>query len=61
MTYPLFETTSKDNKLGLAVEDRQFLDVMDRKFWFDKTEGKWTAPFCSLRSRFPDNNTCSDS
>ena len=57
MTYPLFETTSNENKLGLSVEDRQFLDVMDREFRLDKTEGKWTAPlpFRSLRSRLPDN------
>ncbi|XP_078330327.1 uncharacterized protein LOC111129274 [Crassostrea virginica] len=57
MTYPLFETTVNDNKIGLSVEDRQFLDVMDREFRLDKTEGKWTAPlpFRSLRSRLPDN------
>ena len=28
---------------------------MDREFCFDKTEGIWTTPFCSLRSRLPDN------
>ena len=39
----LFKKTNKDEKLGLSVEDRQFLSIMDKGF--DKDEsGNWVAP-----------------
>ena len=48
----------QNTKLLLAtVEGRQFLDVMDKEFCLDETQGKWTAPlpFRSPRSPLPDN------
>ena len=34
----VFERTSKDNKLGMAIEDIQFLELMDDEFRKDNTE-----------------------
>ncbi|CAG2210029.1 unnamed protein product [Mytilus edulis] len=41
--YNIFETTSHDNKPGLSIEDRKFLDIMDKEFRLD-FDGKWVAP-----------------
>nr|XP_034311144.1 uncharacterized protein LOC117684166 [Crassostrea gigas] len=52
----IFETTSDDNKPGLSIEDRKFLNIMDKEFHMN-SEGKWTAPlpFRSPREPIPDN------
>lgn len=52
----IFETTSDDNKSGLSIEDRKFLDIMDNEFHLN-SEKKWTAPlpFRSPREPMPDN------
>lgn len=53
----IFKKTPDDNKLGLSIEDRTFLKIMDDKFHLDPTEGKWTAPlpFRQNREQLPDN------
>ncbi|XP_069103769.1 uncharacterized protein [Argopecten irradians] len=52
----VFKRTHDDNKVGLSVEDRAFLDLMDKEFVRD-TCGKWTAPlpFREPRPRLPNN------
>lgn len=52
----IFETSSDDNKPGLSIEDRKFIDIMDKEFHLN-SEGRWTAPlpFRSPREPFPDN------
>ncbi|CAG2209609.1 unnamed protein product [Mytilus edulis] len=54
--YNIFETTSHDNKPGLSIEDRKFLDIMDKEFRLD-FDGKWVAPlpFGSPHYTMPDN------
>ena len=40
---PVFEKKADDNKPALSVEDRQFLQLMDKGFIRD-SEGRWSAP-----------------
>ncbi|KAK3082605.1 hypothetical protein FSP39_000384 [Pinctada imbricata] len=51
-----FNRSSHDEKPGLSIEDRKFIDIMDSGFTMSD-EGKWTAP---LPFRYPrptlDNN-----
>jgi hypothetical protein len=52
----IFERTTNDDKPGLSVEDRLFLQKMDKEL--DKDDnGNWVAPlpFKDNRSRLPDN------
>ncbi|XP_062610110.1 uncharacterized protein LOC134271902 [Saccostrea cucullata] len=51
-----FLRTSQDEKLGLSIEDKAFLQIMDSGFKKD-TDGHWTAPlpFREDRPRLPDN------
>lgn len=38
----VFRTTPEDNQVGLSVEDRRFLELMDQEF--QMVNGRWTAP-----------------
>ena len=55
---PVFHKTKDDEKPGLSVEDRQFLDVMDSEFSKD-SGGNWVAPlpFRVDRSPLPNNRS----
>ncbi|XP_062592880.1 uncharacterized protein LOC134254337 [Saccostrea cucullata] len=52
----IFVKTKDDDKLGLSVDDREFLTIMDRSFKRDST-GHWTAPlpFKEQRPVLPNN------
>ncbi|KAK3093009.1 hypothetical protein FSP39_009964 [Pinctada imbricata] len=52
----IFSKTDQDEKLGLSVEDRQFLDIMESSFHQD-SDGHWVAPlpFKSNRTILPNN------
>ncbi|XP_062610035.1 uncharacterized protein LOC134271839 [Saccostrea cucullata] len=52
----LFHRSRDDDKLGLSVEDRKFLSIMDQEFQRDQN-GKWIAPlpFRSPRPVLPNN------
>ena len=54
----VFDTTADDNKVGLSVEDREFLEIMDREFYKD-TDGKFGAPlpFREPRNKMPNNRS----
>ncbi|XP_061170284.1 uncharacterized protein LOC133179579 [Saccostrea echinata] len=55
-TLNVFETTTRDNKPGLSIEDRQFSNIMDSEFQISE-EGKWIAPlpFREPHDHMPDN------
>ena len=52
----LFVRTPDDNKVGLSVEDKQFLKLMDEEFKIDET-GHWSAslPFKNTKPVMPNN------
>lgn len=52
----IFQTTHEDNKPGLSIEDREFINIMDNEFRLSSEE-KWIAPlpFRSPREPIPDN------
>ncbi|XP_060083636.1 uncharacterized protein LOC132562879 [Ylistrum balloti] len=52
----VFQQTQNDNKVGLSLEDRAFLELMDKEFTKD-SQGKWIAPlpFREPRPRLPNN------
>ncbi|XP_062581093.1 uncharacterized protein LOC134242906 [Saccostrea cucullata] len=52
----LFQKTEHDEKIGLSIEDREFLKLMDTSFERDDS-GHWVAPlpFKQNRPRLPDN------
>lgn len=52
----LFERTAHDDKIGLSIEDKEFLCIMDQEFQKDKSD-HWTAPlpFRKSRPRLPNN------
>ncbi|XP_071086519.1 uncharacterized protein [Haliotis cracherodii] len=54
----LFVTTQEDDKLGLSVEDREFLKIMDNEM-VKTSEGNWIAPlpFRNGRRRLPNNRS----
>ncbi|XP_021355873.1 uncharacterized protein LOC110451959 [Mizuhopecten yessoensis] len=54
----LFERTKEDDKPGWSVEDRLFIEVMNREFFKDK-QGFWSAPlpFRLPRKIMPNNRS----
>lgn len=52
----IFLRTSEDDQPGLLVEDREFLQIMDKHCYRDE-DGHWTAPlpFRKNRSSLPNN------
>ncbi|CAM4658376.1 unnamed protein product [Leuciscus chuanchicus] len=52
----IFERTKEDNKVGLSIEDRRFLDIMDKEMFMDESNS-WVAPlpFRTPRQRLPNN------
>jgi len=54
----VFVKTKDDEKLGLSVEDKQFLDIMDSELHRD-SQGHWVAPlpFRIPRSPLPNNKS----
>ena len=52
----VFQTTNSDDQLGLSVEDRMFLSMMDREV-HRGDNGHWISPFPFKRPRrrLPDN------
>ncbi|XP_071147616.1 uncharacterized protein [Mytilus edulis] len=54
----IFIRTTNDNKVGLSVEDRQFLSLMDTDFRKDDT-GHWSAPlpFKQPKPPIPNNRS----
>lgn len=49
---PLFKKTSSDETIGLSIEDKRFIEVMESKFAKDST-GRWTAPLPFRLNRPP--------
>ncbi|XP_062570928.1 uncharacterized protein LOC134232947 [Saccostrea cucullata] len=54
---PIFERTKDDNIPGMSIEDREFLEIMEKKCHKDET-GHWSSPIPlkSNRDRLPNNN-----
>ncbi|XP_062593639.1 uncharacterized protein LOC134255146, partial [Saccostrea cucullata] len=52
----IFDRTKDDNIPGMSIEDREFLEIMEKKCHKDET-GHWSAPlpFKSNRDRLPNN------
>lgn len=52
----VFNRTKDDDKVGLSIEDRKFLDIMEDGFQ-KSSSGKWVAPlpFRDGRQRLPNN------
>ncbi|XP_077369860.1 uncharacterized protein LOC144014155 [Festucalex cinctus] len=52
----IFEKTKDDDKVGLSIEDRLFLELMNKEMFMDNTNS-WVAPlpFRFPRPRLPDN------
>ncbi|XP_052694839.1 uncharacterized protein LOC128173163 [Crassostrea angulata] len=52
----LFRRTPDDNKVGSSVEDRMFMDIMNKELLIGE-DGKWVAPlpFRQPRLRLPNN------
>ncbi|XP_051792766.1 uncharacterized protein LOC127530319 [Acanthochromis polyacanthus] len=52
----IFQSTKDDDQVGLSIEDRMFLEVMDREMRIDDTNS-WVAPlpFRSPRRQLPNN------
>ncbi|XP_034547118.1 uncharacterized protein LOC117818374 isoform X1 [Notolabrus celidotus] len=52
----VFQSTAHDEKLGMSVEDKLFLDLMDKEVYMDDANC-WVAPlpFRPNRSRLPNN------
>ncbi len=53
---PVFTVTADDEKPDLSIEDREFINIMDREMFMNE-EGNWTAPlpFKENRRTLPDN------
>ena len=53
---PIFQRSKDDNKVGLSIEDRQFLKLMDSEFRKD-ANGHWIAPlpFRTPKPAMPNN------
>lgn len=53
----LFDTSEDDNKIGLSVEDKLFLEVIKRQMFIDDS-GRWVAPlaFKGPRQRLPNSH-----
>ncbi len=54
----VFDRTNQDDKLGMSIEDREFLHIMDQEMVKDDS-GSWTAPlpFRSPRPPLPNNRS----
>ena len=52
----IFEKTEEDNKVALSIEDRQFIQLMDKEMFIDDANS-WVAPlpFRTPRPRLPNN------
>ncbi len=52
----IFERTKDDDEVGLSIEDKIFLELMDKEMFMDHTNS-WVAPlpFRSPQPRLPDN------
>lgn len=52
----IFERTKDDDKVGLSIEDKLFLELMDEQMYMDNTNS-WVAPlpFRSPRQQLPNN------
>ena len=52
----VFARTVDDDEVGTSIEDREFLEMMDKEFAKDE-DGRWTAPlpFRQGRPRLPNN------
>lgn len=52
----IFERTKDDDKVGLSIEDKLFLELMGKEMFMDNTNS-WVAPlpFRSPRQRLPNN------
>ena len=52
----LFVRTSADEEIGLSVEDREFMQIMNKEFRHDSS-GNWIAPlpFRPVRQKLPNN------
>ena len=57
-THDLFQRTDHDEKIGLSVEDREFLELMNTSFERDDS-GHWVAPLPFKRNHqpLPNNQT----
>ena len=57
-THDLFQRTDHDEKIGLSVEDREFLELMNTSFERDDS-GHWVAPLPFKRNHqpLPNNKT----
>lgn len=49
---PLFKKTSLDETIGLSIEDKRFIEVMESNFAKDSS-GRWTAPLPFRSNRPP--------
>ncbi|MEL6844726.1 MAG: hypothetical protein AAFP02_16065, partial [Bacteroidota bacterium] len=47
---PIFQTSREDERPGLSIEDRTFLEIMDRGFHKDE-HGNWVAPLPFRKDR----------
>lgn len=52
----IFQRTREDEKIGMSIQDHQFLDTMEREFE-RHSSGNWTSPlpFHENRQRLPNN------
>lgn len=52
----IFERSKDDNKVGLSIEDRYFLEIMNREMFMDESNS-WVVPlpFRTPRKRLPNN------
>lgn len=48
----LFKRTSDDNTIGTSVEDRMFMDIMEKELVIGE-DGKWVAPLPFRQSKLP--------
>lgn len=48
----LLKRTNDDNKIGTSVEDRMFMDIMDKEL-FIGADGKWVAPLPFRQQELP--------
>jgi hypothetical protein len=52
----IFECTKEDEKPWLSIEDRAYLDIMNREFTYLGSKGKLVAPIKKLREPIPGNH-----
>lgn len=48
----LLKRTNDNNKIGTSVEDRMFMDIMDKEL-FIGADGKWVAPLPFRQQELP--------